>query len=169
MEEIVNRVANSSLLSIDMDTYLDQREQATFDLKQALFQEVLLREKDFRLFLKEFDWEVYRDKNVNVMCSADALIPSWAYMLVAAKLTPITNLVTLGDASDLEKAIIDAAIDDLIHNADLTNARVVVKGCGNLQNRDYAYFKLTQKVLPLVTSIMYGEPCSTVPVYKRPK
>lgn len=169
MEEIINRVANSALLSLDMDDYLDQSEVQGFDLKQTLFQELLLKEKDFRQFLKEFDWETYRGKNVFVHCSADAIIPSWAYMLVAAKLANVANICAFGDESDLEKVIIDAAIEKLLIENDLENCKVVIKGCGNLNNRDYAYFQLTRKVIPVVASIMYGEPCSTVPVYKRPK
>ncbi len=169
MEEIINRVANSVLLSIDMDDYIDQSECLSFDLKPALFQEILLREKDFRQYLKDFDWEIYRGKNVNVTCSSDAIIPSWAYMLVAAKLSNVANILTIGDSRDLEKAIIEEAINKLIDSVDLNDAKVVIKGCGNLEFRDYAYFRLTQKVLPLVASIMYGEPCSTVPVYKKPK
>lgn len=169
MEEIVNRVTNSALLSIDMDDYIDRSERTSFDLKQTLFQELLLKEKDFRLFLKEFDWAIYKNKNVFVHCSADAIIPSWAFMLVASKLSGIANIFTIGDDSDLEKAIIDTAIEKLIADNPISGAKLVIKGCGNLQNRDYAYFKLTQQVVPIAASIMYGEPCSTVPVYKRPK
>jgi hypothetical protein len=167
MEEIINRVATSALLSVDLDDFIDTHERADFDLKQTLFQELLLREKDFRQFIKDFDWETYRGKNVLVHCSADAIIPSWAFMLVASKLVPIANIITVGNQDDLERAIIDQAIDKLIANQPIQEAKLVIKGCGNLQNRDYAYFRLTQKVLPLVASIMYGEPCSTVPVYKR--
>jgi len=169
MEEIVNRVAQSSLMSLDLDDYMDKSGQASFDLKQTLFQEMLLREKDFRQFLKSFDWSVYQGKNVNVFCSADAIIPSWAYMLISSKLYGVANIYTIGDENDLEKAIIDSAVDRLIAENNLENAKLVIKGCGDLQNRDHAYFRLTQKVVPMAASIMYGEPCSTVPVYKRPK
>ncbi|WP_258105860.1 DUF2480 family protein [Marinoscillum sp. MHG1-6] len=167
MEEIVNRVANSSLLSIDMDDYLDQNEVIGFDIKDTLFQEMLLREKDFRQFLKEFDWELMRDKNVFVYCSVDVIIPSWAYMLLASKIAPVANVYTIGDENDLERAVIDQAIDKVIDQNQLEGAKVVVKGCGNLKNRDYAYFALTKRLVGLVSSIMYGEPCSTVPVYKK--
>ncbi|MFY0601196.1 MAG: DUF2480 family protein [Cyclobacteriaceae bacterium] len=169
MEEIINRVASSALLSVDMDDYIDQSDRASFDLKQTLFQELLLKEKDFRLFLKEFDWEIYRGKNVYVYCSADAIVPSWAYMLVASKLSSVANIFTIGDENDLEKAIIDSAIEKLIATTSIHDAKLVIKGCGNLQNRDYAYFQLTKKVVSKAASIMYGEPCSTVPVYKKPK
>ena len=169
MEEIVNRVAQSSLMSLDLDDYMDKSERASFDLKQTLFQEMLLREKDFRQFLKSFDWSVYEGKNVNVFCSVDAIIPSWAYMLISSKLHGIANIYTIGDENDLEKAIIDVAIDRLVAENNLENAKLVIKGCGDLQNRDHAYFRLTQKVVPMAASIMYGEPCSTVPVYKRPR
>ena len=169
METITNRVANSVLLSIDLDDYMDTSTRTSFDLKQTLFQDLLLREKDFREFIKTFEWEIYRSKNVHVHCSSDAIIPSWAFMLVASKLAPISNIITVGNSQDLERAIIDAAIDRLISSQPIAEAKLVIKGCGNLEKRDYAYFRLTQKVLPLVASIMYGEPCSTVPVYKRPK
>lgn len=168
MNEIVNRVANSSLVSIDFDEYLDQSEQGFFDIKQALYNEMILREKDFRLFIKEFDWSVYSGKNVSVFCSVDAIVPTWAYMLIASKLSGIANRMVFGGQADLEKELIDEAINSIM-GLGLNDAKVVIKGCGNLVSRDYAYFQLTKKLVPLVQSIMYGEPCSTVPVYKRPK
>lgn len=168
MEEIVNRVAESSLISLNIDDYMDLSEQAVFDLKEGLFQGMILREKDFRLFIREHDWSQYAGKNVAVLCSADAIIPTWAYMLVVTKLQPVANIVTLGQGEDLEKAIIDRALADIL-KLDLQGAKVVIKGCGNLRSRDYAYFELTRRLMPIVSSIMYGEPCSTVPVFKQRK
>lgn len=168
MEEIVNRVASSALVSIDFDEYIDQSEQAYFDIKDGLFQGMILREKEFRLFIKEYDWSQYQGKNVGVYCSADAIVPTWAYMLVATKLDGVANRMVFGQEEDLEKELINHAIRQILQ-IDLQGAKVVIKGCGNLKSRDYAFFELTKNLTPVVSSIMYGEPCSTVPVYKRRK
>ncbi|MEQ8581628.1 MAG: DUF2480 family protein [Marinoscillum sp.] len=168
MEEIINRVSKSPLISLDFDEYIGSSDRAFFDLKDGLFHGMILKEKEFREFLKNYDWEWLRGKNVGVICSADAIIPSWAYMLVATRLEPVAELMAFGGEEELEKTLIDRAIDKILAQ-DLKDAKVVIKGCGNLKSRDYAYFQLTKKLLPLVSSIMYGEPCSTVPVYKRPK
>ncbi|MEQ8880031.1 MAG: DUF2480 family protein [Cyclobacteriaceae bacterium] len=165
---IVNRVANSALQSIDLAEYLDNYENSEFDISQGLFQGLVLKEKEFRQFVKEFDWSQYKGKNVAVHCSADAIVPSWAYMLVASRLEPLAHLVVFGDQEDLEKQRVDQAISRLMEQ-NLTDAKVVIKGCGNLSNRDYAYFELAKRLTPVVSSLMYGEPCSTVPVYKRPR
>ena len=168
MEEIVNRVANSSLVSLDFDEFIDQSEQAFFDIKDGLFQGMILREKDFRTYIKEYDWSQYQGKNVGVYCSVDAIVPTWAYMLVATKLDGVANKMVFGQQAELEKELIDEAISQ-IPQKELRDAKVVIKGCGNLQSRDYAFFELTKKLTPIVSSIMYGEPCSTVPVFKRKK
>lgn len=165
-EEIINRVANSPLKSIDIDEYMDTSEKVFFDIKEGLFQGMLLREKDFRQYIKDHDWMKYAGKNVGVFCSEDAIIPTWAFMLVATKLHGVANLVVLGHEEELEKALIDRAVEQ-ITTLNLDNAKVVIKGCGDIKSRDYAYFKLTNALLPRVSSLMYGEPCSTVPVYKR--
>lgn len=168
MEEIVNRVSKSPLISLDIDEYMDQSERAFFDIKEGLYQEIMLREKDFREFIKNHNWEQYAGMNVAVHCSVDAIIPTWAFMLVVTKLQPLANIVAFGKEEELEKAIIDNAIERILKK-DLNEAKVVIKGCGNIKNRDYAYFQLTYKLAPLVSSIMYGEPCSTVPVFKKKK
>ncbi len=166
--QIVNRVANSPLQSIDLAEYLDNHENSEFDISQGLFQGLVLKEKEFRQFVKDFDWSQYEDKNVAIYCSADAIVPSWAYMLVASKLEPLVHLMVFGSPEDLEKERVDLAIGKLLEQ-DLTDAKIVIKGCGNLSNRDYAYFELAKRLVPVVSSLMYGEPCSTVPVYKRPR
>jgi hypothetical protein len=167
-EPIVNRVAKSPLLSIDLDEYLDKGEIIAFDLKDCLFQGLILREKDFRDFVKNHDWERYQDKNVHLFCSVDAIIPTWAYMLLVTKLID-ANQVVRGTEEDLEKALIQQAIAKLLAAENLIDAKVVIKGCGNIKNTEYAYTEITRALLPLVSSLMYGEPCSTVPVYKRPR
>lgn len=168
MEEIINRVANSPLVSLDFDEFIDQSERVYFDLKDCLFQGLILKEKDFRDYLKTHNWEQYDGKNVGVYCSEDVIIPTWAYMLVATKLEPYANLIAFGANDGLEKSLIDIAITKML-SKDLKDAKVVIKGCGNLKSRDYAFFELTKRLVGHVSSIMYGEPCSTVPVYKRKK
>ncbi len=167
-QQIVNRVANSSLLSIDLDEYIDKSEREYFDLKDCLFQGLILREKEFRAFVREFNWERFKDKNVAIGCSTDAIIPSWAYMLVVSKIQPLANELIVGSIEDLDKVLIDQAIAKVIEEG-VDDKPVVIKGCGNSSNRDYAYGQIAKKLIPKVKSLMYGEPCSTVPVYKRPK
>ena len=166
-EPIVNRVSKSPLKSIDLEEYLHKGERVDFDLKDHLFQELILREKDFREFIKTHDWNQYEGKNIRLFCSADAVIPIWAYMLLMTKLTQ-ANLVIEGSEDDLEKGLILQAINKMMEG-DFTDAKVVIKGCGNIRNNEFAYTELTKALVPHVASLMYGEPCSTVPVYKRPR
>lgn len=166
-ETIINRVANSPLKSIDLGEYMNQSPKVEIDLKDVLFQGLILREKDFRQFLKEKDWSEYEGKNVRIYCSEDAVIPIWAYMLLVSKLQE-ANLVVQGSKDDLEKALIRQGIDILLRE-DWTDAKVVIKGCGDIRNKEYAYTEMSKSLIPKVTSLMYGEPCSTVPVYKRKK
>jgi hypothetical protein len=166
--EIINKVAQSSLVSFDLETLFDQRPRACFDLKEMLFQGLILREKDFRLALKEHDWTQYQDKNVAVFCSADAIVPTWAYMLVAGYLSPVAHYFVFGSLEVLEEALFREALQAL----DLSNfddAKVVVKGCSKVQVPTSAYMELSRLLLPRVQSLMFGEPCSTVPVYKKAK
>lgn len=167
MEEIVNRVAKSSLVSLDLDEFIHKGETKIFDIKGVLFQEMVLREKDFREFLKSNDWSVYENKNVGLICSADAIVPIWAYMLLVTKIKEFANVVVFGSEDEVEKAVIDQAIENCLNNEDLTGKKVVIKGCGNVNNKEYAYTAITDKLFPLVTNLMYGEPCSTVPIFKR--
>lgn len=166
-EQIINRVATSGLKAIDLEDYLSKAEKLSFDLREVLFQGLILREKDFRDFLKTHDWTQYANKNVRLHCSADAIIPTWAYMLLVTKLGD-ANLVVMGTEDDLEKAMVNQAIDLLLRE-DLKDAKVVIKGCGNIMNKEFAYTEIAKALVPIVSSLMYGEPCSTVPVYKRPK
>lgn len=169
MEEIVNRVASSPLVSLDLDEFIHKGETEIFDLKEVLFQEMILRENDFRDFLKTNDWSIYKDKNVGLICSADAIVPIWAYMLLVTKVKEFANVVVFGSEDDVEKAVIDQAIENCSKDQDLTGKKVVIKGCGNVKNKEYAYTAITDKLYPKVTSLMYGEPCSTVPIFKRKK
>mgnify|MGYP006268082311 CR=1 FL=1 len=168
MEEIVNRVSKSPLKSVDLEDYLDKSERIGFDLKETLFQGLILREKDFRQFVKEHDWSQYEGKNVHIFCSVDAIIPSWSFMLLMTRLQPVVNAVVVGTEADLEKALIDEAIEKVLQEG-YEDQKVVIKGCGNVTNREYAYGQFAKKMLPYVSSLMYGEPCSTVPIYKKRK
>jgi len=165
-EEIVNKVAQSLLTTIDLEEYYPKEEIVVFDLKPFLFMELILKEKDFRASLQNTDWSVYQNKIVAVTCSADAVIPVWAYMLVATYLEPVAKNIIMGDE---KKAIEISLLQKIqaINIDDYTDKRIVVKGCGNLPIGEFAYMEITKRLRPVVKSIMYGEPCSTVPVYKK--
>lgn len=165
-EEFINKVAESGLVTLDLETYYPKGETMVFDLKDFLFMELILKEKDFREKLKSHDWEQYRDKFVAIVCSVDAIIPVWAYMLVAAQLQPVAREVVLGDEKELHKKIFLDRIA-AINADDYLDKRVVVKGCGELPIGEFAYLEITKKLRPVAKSIMYGEPCSTVPVFKK--
>ena len=163
---IINKVANSGLITIDLEKYIPQNEIATFDLKEFLFMGLILKEKDFREGLKNWDWQQYDGKNVCIVCSADAIIPVWAYMLVVTYLQPVAKNVFLGNATDMYKHLFLNNIE-AIDATEFTDQRIVVKGCGEKEIQDFVYAAITKKLLPVAKSIMYGEPCSTVPVYKK--
>jgi len=166
--EIVNRVANSSLITFDLEEYYPTGERVVYDIKDNLFQEMILREKDFRTFVKEHDWSQYQDQYVALTCSVDAIVPTWAYMLLATKLEPYAQRVIFGSREALESAIFQEVLSR-INPADFQDAKVVIKGCGNLPVPTFAYVEITRLLRPYASTIMYGEPCSTVPLYKRPK
>ena len=167
-EQIVNRVANSAIVSLDLEAFYPEGERVVFDIKHNLYQETILREKEFRLFIKEHDWSFYKGKNVAITCSVDAIVPTWAFMLIASKLTPIAKHLTFGSLDELEKELFNIAINnlDIEH---YRNAKIVVKGCSGNAIPTSAYVELVRLLQPVTASLMFGEPCSTVPVYKRPK
>jgi len=166
--EIVNRVAQSSLISIDLESLYPEGERVVYDIAQNLFQGLILKEKDFRTFIKEYDWSQYEHKHVGIICSADAIVPTWAYMLLTSKLQPFAKTVILGGLEEMEKALFTEALSK-INPEEYKDSRVVIKGCSGLPVPDSAYVELTAKLRPHVASIMFGEPCSTVPVYKAKK
>ncbi len=168
-ETIINRVSKSPLKTIDLAEYLDHNENVTLDISEGLYQGLVLKEKDFREWVKAYDWTQLEGKNVAINCSADAIVPSWAYMLVATKLDSVAHLIVYGTMEDLEKSRVDLAISKLLADHNFTDAKVVIKGCGEISNRDYAYFEIAKRLTPVVSSLMYGEPCSTVPVFKKRK
>jgi len=165
-EPFINKVAESGLVTIDLANWYPKEEIAVFDLKDHLFMQLILKEKDFREALKNLDWEQYRNKSVAVTCSADAIIPVWAYMLVAAYLQPVAKKIVMGDEKELHKKIFLENISTIDVN-EYADKRVVIKGCGETPIADYVYMEITQLLRPVVKSIMYGEPCSTVPIYKK--
>ncbi len=167
-DAIINKVQQSGLVTIDLEEYYHTGEKVLFDIKDYLYEGIILKEKDFRTFLKDHNWEQYAGKNVAITCSVDAIIPTWAYMLVATKLKSAANLIIFGTIKDLHAKIFSEAISK-INALDYTQSKVVIKGCGKLEVPVSAYVELTNKLLPVVSSIMYGEPCSTVPVYKQLK
>lgn len=167
-DTIINKVQQSGLITIDLEDYFHSGEKVLFDIKDYLYEGIILKEKDFRAFLKDHNWEQYAGKNIAITCSVDAIIPTWAYMLVTTKLQPHANLIVFGELKDLHAKIFSDAIAK-INASDYLQAKVVIKGCGKLEVPVSAYVELTNKLLPVVSSIMYGEPCSTVPVYKQLK
>jgi len=165
-DEIVNKIAQSQLITLDLETYYPAEEIMLFDLKPHLFMELILKEKEFRAALQNNDWSVYQNKVVAVTCTADAIIPMWAYMLVASYLQPVARDVIFGDENTARQQIFLQRIDAI--NADeFVDKRIVVKGCGDVPIGEFAYLAITKKLMPVAKSIMYGEPCSTVPIFKR--
>ncbi|HMP91629.1 MAG TPA: DUF2480 family protein [Phnomibacter sp.] len=165
--KLVNRVANSVITTLDLAALYPKAEDVVvFDLKGFLFMELMLKEKDFREGLKQHDWEQYKNKYVAVTCSADAIIPVWAYMLVSSYLQPQARMVLMGSEAEVKQELLLRNIRTLSMD-EYVDARVVVKGCGDLPISAAAYLEITNVLMPVARSIMYGEPCSTVPVFKR--
>ena len=164
--EIINKVAQSGLITIDLEDLYIPGERVLFDLKEWLYEGLILKEKEFREKLKEHDWENYKDKFIAITCSADAVIPTWAFMLVVTHLKPVAKKIIFGDLQKLEEEIFDGAISKL-NPDDFKDQKVVIKGCSKISVPVSAYVNLTALLRPVVKSIMFGEPCSTVPVFKR--
>ncbi len=168
MDIIVNKVAQSGIITLDLATYIPSEDSiAVFDFKPFLFKEMILKEKDFRAFMKEQDWSQYSGKSVAITCSVDTVIQMWAYMLVAANLEGLAKQIHVGSKEELSNKILEDNIKN-INVSDYTDKRVVLKGCGDVEVPEVAYVAATEVLKPVVKSLMYGEPCSTVPVYKQP-
>lgn len=165
---LVNRVANSGLVTINLEEFYPKGDIVEFDLKDYLFMELILKEKDFRAALKEHDWTQYEGKNLLVFCSADAIIPMWAHMLVAAYAEPFALNIMEGTQDEFLKL---KYLENLskIDFEQYQDKRIVIKGCSDKPVPAFAYSLLTQKLRSKAKSIMFGEPCSTVPVYKKPR
>ena len=165
-EEIVNKVAQSGLVSIDLKEFYSEGERVVYDLAQNLFQGLILKEKDFRQFLKEHQWQAYTDKNVAIICSADAIVPTWAYMLLAVHLQPYAKHFVFGNLEALEIDLFRKKFSETDWS-EYAGKKVVVKGCSDLPIPTYVYVELSRILQPIAQSLMFGEPCSTVPLYKK--
>ncbi len=165
-EEIINKVAQSQLITLDLEEYFPREPIVVFDLKPYLFMEMVLKEKDFRTALQSLDWTIYQHKLVAVTCSSDAIIPIWAYMLVVSYLQPIASEVLFGDERSVQQQLFLKKIE-AIPVSPFEDKRVVIKGCGDVPIGEAAYLTITKMLRPVAKSIMYGEPCSTVPIFKK--
>ena len=165
-ENIINKVAQSGLVTLDPAQFYAPGERVVYDIKDNLFHGLMLREKDFREFVKTHDWAQYEGKNVAVTCSADAIVPAWAYMLLANRLAPYAREVVFGDTELLETVLFVKEIARM-DPEQYRDQRLVIKGCGDIPVPVSAYVELTKKLTPVAKSLMFGEPCSTVPIYKR--
>ena len=165
-ENIINKVAQSGLVTLDPALFYPKGERVIYDIKDNLFHGLMLKEKDFREFIKAHDWSQYTGKYVAVTCTADAIVPAWAYMLLATKLAPYALEVVFGNNELLETVLFLKNIAN--HNFEqYRDQRVVIKGCGEIDVPVSAYVELTKIMTPITKSLMFGEPCSTVPIFKR--
>jgi hypothetical protein len=163
---IENKVASSSLITLNLEAYFNKGERVVLDIKPWLFMELILKEKDFREQVKNHDWTQYEEKNVAFVCSTDAIVPTWAYMLLAVYIEPYANRYVFGNIDVLNTILYQDAIQK-INPIDFADARVIIKGCSDVPVPVSAYVEITHKLTPHVKSIMYGEACSNVPIYKR--
>jgi|TARA_B110000003_G_scaffold264902_1_gene290171 hypothetical protein len=163
--EIVNRVANSGLINIDLSDYAPKQNIAVLEVKDFLFQGIILKEKEFRTSLKKFDFSIFQGKTVAVHCSADAIVPMWAFMLVTSYLKGVANEIHFGKKEEVFQQIFTANID-AIDNTEFQNKKVIVKGCGQIPLSASLYMAITKKLQNTVSSLMFGEACSAVPVFK---
>ena len=167
-EPIINRVASSSLVTLDLEKFFPDTEIVDIDLREFLFMEMILKEKDFRQSMKDTPWEKYEGKIVAIHCSADAIVPLWAYMLVTAYVQPFAREVLFGTPEEVAEKVLLRNLRELDVSS-YTGGRIVVKGCGKRKIPEAAYVEITQRLIPIAKSVMFGEPCSTVPVYKAKK
>ena len=166
--EIVNKVANSKLVTIDLEDFYPKGERITLDIKDWLYEGIVLKEKDFRESIKSHDWLQYKDCYVSLHCSTDAIIPSWAYLLISVNLSPYTNRIVVGDLKKIESVL----FTEIIYKLDVEffrNKLILIKGCSEKPIPQTAYVQLIERLIPVASSIMYGEACSNVPLFKRMK
>ena len=165
-DEIINRVASSKLTTVDLEDFYPEGKRIVFDIKDWLFEELILHEKDFRESVKNHDWSQYQNSYVSLTCSTDAIIPSWAYLLLTSELIPFAKKVIVGDLTVLETVIFQEVIQQL-DTSEYKDKPVIIKGCANKPIPPSAYTLLIEKIKPVAKTIMFGEACSTVPLYKR--
>ena len=164
-DQIKNKVADSGIITIDLEEFLPKEEILEFDIKTVLVGEYILKEKEFREYIKNQDWSIYRDKYVALTCSNDAIVPTWAYMLLTLAMEPFAKRIFFGNINELTQNLLIESIQK-INPLQYDQARVVIKGCGNKVISQNAYVSVTSLLKPHVKSLMFGEPCSTVPLYK---
>lgn len=164
--EIVNKVAKSGLITFNLEDYYLKGKRVQFDVKSFLWQGIVVKEKEFRKAVKEYNWEQFEGQYVALFCSEDAIIPSWAYMLITVELMEYSNKVILGDLNDLENALYIESLSKLDYS-EYSDKRVIVKGCSHYPVPEMAYSYLIQQMKPYTKSLMFGEACSTVPLYKK--
>ena len=163
--EIVNKVANAAIEQIDLIDFVNKSELVGIDLKELLWNELALREKEFRTWIKEHDWTIYNGKHTYIFCSNDAIVPAWAYMLLVANLQNAASII-YGDELQAKEELFFRNLNKW-EISDLVDKRVMVKGCSEVPNPNKAYVVLTSRLVPIVKNLMFGEPCSAVPVYKK--
>ncbi len=165
MEEIINKVANSKLKTLNLEDFYQEGERVVFDISEWLYQGIVLKEKDFRENAKKHNWSQYQNCFVALTCSTDAIVPGWAYLLITSYLTPFSKKVIVGDLTTLETIL----FAETLQNEDFSiysNLPVIIKGCSNKPVPENAFVLLLQKLQPIVKSLFYGEACSSVPLYK---
>ena len=168
MKEIINRVKDSGLISIDLADYKPKKEIVSIDIADILWKGIALKEKVFRAWIKEHDWSSYKNKAVNIICSTDAIIPTWAYMIISSKLDVAGAMYLIGSKNEIEKLLVKNRISD-DNQENYRDGRIIIKGCSDIPSPEYAMSELIRHIQPVAKSIMYGEPCSTVPVFKKRK
>lgn len=167
-DAIINRVASSSLVTFDLEQLVQPGRRVLIDIKDQLYEGLLLKEKEFRAYIKNENWPQYANSFVSITCSSDAIVPTWAFMLLAIALRPHAKKVVFGTLDNMEEVLFREAMDAVNWN-DFKDAKVVIKGCSKVHVPVSIYVEAINRLQPIASSIMYGEPCSTVPLYKRPK
>ena len=165
--EIVNKVAQSQLITLDLADFHVSGERKLLDITDQLFMGQVLKEKDFRAFIDGTDWSRFQGQHVAVTCTADAIVPVWAYMLLATSLQPFVETLVFGNLETLETELYRNALSQKLNPEEFRNRKVVIKGCGDIFVPVATFVEITRILRPVADKIMYGEPCSTVPVFKR--
>lgn len=168
MDEIINKVEKSGLITLDLEDFYPKEPRILFDLKDYLYEGLVLREKEFRENLSKLDWKMYENAYVAVTCTSDAIVPSWSYLLIANYLTGVAKLISFGTLEDLERDIFTEIIDKMDVDS-YKDKKIIIKGCSRKPVPQNAYLQLIQKLKPIASSLMFGEACSTVPIFKKKK
>jgi len=166
MSEIINRVAGSNLLTFDLEALYPEGRRMELDIKEWLFEEIILREKEFRKFVAGHDWKQYQDSYVALYCSSEAIVPAWAYMLITTQLQPFARKVVLGNLESLETSLFESLLDRL-DLEQYIDKPVIIKGCSHKPVPPNAYVQATYRLQQVARSLFYGEACSSVPLFKR--